>query len=128
MRFRFVALVTIAACALPVAGAGASREAKKGELAGIGAAILSEGLSCERYPPGTCELKVAVSSRNKRWAVVRLRATANGETTVNPESISLHSKGQGKRKRWRVISVGNGGGCGVPRRIRRDLHLICLPS
>ncbi len=27
--------------------------------------------------------------------------------------------------RWRVHQRGNGGGCGDPRAVRRDLHLAC---
>lgn len=126
MRPRLVALVTITALlAAGSAGAEASRVAKPGELAGIVAAIQARGLACEaNYPPGTCELKVVVSTRNKRWAAARLRPTFNGETTVTPADISLHRKG----RHWRVVSIGHGGGCNVPRKIRRDLHLICLPS
>jgi hypothetical protein len=129
MSSRLVALVTIlAVLAAGGAVADASRKAKRGESVAIALKLQAQGLDCARYPADTCILKVFVSTRNKRWAVARVRATINGESFVQPEDISLHSKGKRKRKHWRVVSIGHGGGCGVPQKIRRDLHLICLPS
>ncbi len=117
-----IAALVLAASAAP---AEASRKPRKGEAAKISATIAQARLSCEaRYPPGVCEATIRVSTRVKGWAAVRIRPLVNGESIVNPEDISLRRRGDG----WRIVVVGNGGGCGLPTKVKRDLHLICLPT
>ncbi|MFN2612319.1 MAG: hypothetical protein ABR536_02990, partial [Solirubrobacterales bacterium] len=97
----------------------------KREAANIFTALAAANKTCARYPAGSCKITFSVSEVNPRWAAAKIRADANGENTVVPETISLHRK-HPKGHFWTIHEVGNGGGCGVPRRPRRDLHLICL--
>lgn len=121
LRTAIVSLLLIAVCAAPVE---ASRNPSKKEAAAIGSVIAEAGLSCARYPPGVCKQAIRVSTKRVGWAAVRIRPEVNGESIVNPQDISLRHRGE----RWRIIEVGNGGGCGLPRKVKRDLHLICLPT
>jgi hypothetical protein len=122
---RATAIVIVLIGCVVVASAEANRPPKPAEAQEIFAVLEAEGLTCAaQYPPGTCRETIRVSTRNKRWAVVHIRPEENGETIVRAIDVSLHRDEAG----WRIHQVGNGGGCRVPRKPRRDLHLICLPS
>jgi hypothetical protein len=117
-----VALVALLVMALP---ASASRRPKPAELAGIISTLAVKGLTCAQYPAGTCQIHFRVSTVNSHWASAKVRPDLNGENIVKPLDIGLrrpHLKGGA----WEVKSIGNGGGCNVPKRPRRDLGLICL--
>lgn len=118
-----LALVVLAATALPAA---ASRRPTKKEVGRIYRALSAADKTCSRYPLGTCKIGFTVSDANPRWAVARIRADDNGENTVPPQTISLYRKHR-RGHFWVINQAGNGGGCGVPKRPRRDLGLICLP-
>lgn len=123
MRRGTAILVVVAGC-VGITSAEASRAPKPAETREIFAVLQAEGLTCAaQYPPGICRETIRISTRNKRWAVDHIRPEENGENIVQAIDISLHRGEAG----WRIHQVGNGGGCGVPRKPRRDLHLICLP-
>ena len=112
-------------CLLAPATAGASRAPRNGEGRAIFAALQTANLTCSRYPPESCQINFRVSTVNRRWASAKIRPMANGESQVMPQTISLrrvHPKGG----RYEVMDPGNGGGCSVPRKPRKDLGLICL--
>jgi hypothetical protein len=110
---------------LPAAVADAARAPKRSENNAIFSALQSANLTCSRYPPGSCQLNFRVSTVNGRWAAARIRPAENGESTVMPQTISLRRVHK-KTGRYEVMDTGNGGGCSVPRRPRKDLALICL--
>jgi hypothetical protein len=118
-----VALLLLAGTLAP--GADANRKPRPGERKAIYATLAAENLTCSRYQPGSCKLNFRISDVNNRWAAARIRPDVTGENTVMPVTISLHREKR-KGRRWKVRDVGNGGGCDVPRRPRRDLNLICL--
>ena len=112
----------LAVTALPAA-AVANRPATEAEAQAIEATLTARGLTCaSRYPPGTCREAIVVSTAKRHWAVARIRPDVNGENTVEPEDISLRLRAGA----WSIHQIGNGGGCDVPRKARRDLHLLCL--
>ncbi len=118
-----LALATAALLVLPTV-AGADRKPTRHEARALFAALTATNHTCTRYAPGTCKLDYRISEVNSHWAAARVRATANGETTVRPETISMHRKGKGRA--WAVNYAGDGGGCHMPKRPRNDLGLVCL--
>ncbi len=121
-RVVIFALVGLLVVAVPVS---AERRPKPGEVAGIYSTLAVQGLTCAQYQPGTCQIKFRVSTVNGRWASARIRPDLNGENTVMPADVALrrpHLKGGA----WEIKSIGNGGGCNMPKRPRHDLNLICL--
>jgi hypothetical protein len=115
-------LAVLVAIAMP-APATANRPAKPAEAEAIYATLAAGGLTCASlYPAGICREAIVISTAKRHWAVARIRPEENGENTVRPEDISLHLRGGV----WSVHQVGNGGGCHVPRKARRDLHLLCF--
>ena len=127
MKSRAIALVLVLLAAVALAApAAADRRPKPAELAGLLSTLAEKGLTCAQYPPGTCQIHFKVSTVNSRWAAARVRPDVNGENFVQPLDIGIrrpHRKGGA----WEVKSIGNGGGCNVPKRPRHDLGLICLP-
>jgi hypothetical protein len=124
VKARAVALA-LAALLVVAVPASANRRPKPSELTGIISALAEQGLTCAQYQPGTCQIHFRISTVNSRWASAKIRPDLNGENTVKPVDVGLrrpHRKGGA----WEVKSVGNGGGCNVPHRPRRDLGLICL--
>jgi hypothetical protein len=119
------AVLVCLCCLLPAAVADASRAPKRSETGAIFSALQTANLTCSRYPLGTCQLNFRVSTVNRRWAAARIRPTSNGESNVMPQTISLR-RVHPKAGRYEVMDTGNGGGCNVPRRPRKDLALICL--
>lgn len=117
-----LAIVALLAAALP---ASASRRPTKREAADILTALAAANKTCARFPADSCKLGFAVSEANPRWAVAKIRPSVNGENTVAPETISLYRKNRAGHF-WAVHEIGNGGGCNMPKRPRRDLHVICL--
>jgi hypothetical protein len=118
-----LALAILLAAAMP---ADAGRRPTKSETGRIYLALSAANKTCSRYPLGTCKIGFSVSEVNPRWAVARLRADTNGENIVPPQTISLYRKHR-RGHFWVVNQAGDGGGCGVPKRPRRDLNMICLP-
>jgi hypothetical protein len=125
MRARLTLLIVLALALIATGNASAARAPRNGEGAAIYAALRAANLTCSRYPAGSCKIGYRVSTVNGRWAAVRIRPTVNGESNVNPQTISLHRVHK-KKGRWAVMDTGNGGGCSVPKRPRFDLGLICL--
>ena len=124
MRARAIALA-LAGLLLLALPASAHRRPKPAELAGIISTLAEKGLTCAQYPAGTCQIHFRVSTVNSQWASAKVRPGLNGENTVKPLDVALrrpHHKGGA----WEIKSIGNGGGCNVPPRPRRDLGLICL--
>jgi hypothetical protein len=121
---RLLPAAIVALLLIPAAASG-DRKPRPGENAGIFAALQTANLTCARYPADTCQLNFRVSNVNRHWAAARIRPTVNGESSVLPQTISLRRKKK-RGGRWEVMDPGNGGGCSVPKRPRRDLRLICL--
>jgi hypothetical protein len=64
-----------------------------------------------------------VSTARRSWAAVYLRpAKKRYANEVQSDLASFHRR----QRIWRLHQVGNGGGCGVPRSVRRDLRLACF--
>jgi excisionase family DNA binding protein len=75
------------------------------------------------YPAGWARLAIRVSTVDHRWAAVYIRATKGHFRQVQPDAASLyHTQSHG----WVIHQIGNGGGCGLPRRVRADLQLYCV--
>ena len=74
------------------------------------------------YPAGWAHRTVRVSTVNRRWAAVEIVADPGHTGQVQPDVASMYRTRSG---RWIVHQPGNGGGCGVPRRVKEDLHLAC---
>jgi hypothetical protein len=125
MGRRLTTFALACACLLPATPAGASRPPRHAESIAIFAALQAANLTCSRYPVGSCQLNFRTSTVNVRWAAARIRPTDNGETNVMPQTISLRRLHK-RSGRYAVMDTGNGGGCNVPRRPRKDLGLICL--
>lgn len=129
MARRHRLLIFALALAIPLAAAlptAASRRPTMKEVGRIYLALSAADKTCSRYPVGTCKIGFAVSEVNPRWAVARLRADTNGENIVPPQTISLYRKHR-RGHYWVINLAGDGGGCGVPKKPRRDLNMICLP-
>lgn len=73
------------------------------------------GVSCAIWP-GSCHRKIKVSTKLETWAAAYITGPQ-----VQGDVASLHRK----HHKWHVHQVGNGGGCGVPRKVRKDLRLAC---
>lgn len=73
------------------------------------------------YPAGSYRFKVSVSTAARGWAAVLILPTGSGQG-VQPDVISARRVGPG---RWKQHQMGNGGGCHMPDRVRRDLGLYC---
>jgi hypothetical protein len=112
-----VAAIGLLSCAL-ASPADARRPPTKQERAAI---LRAAGNGCALYPPGSCRWVVRVSTARRGWAAVYIRPRRGQEGTVQPDVASLRRT----RGRWRVHQRGNGGGCGVPASVRRDLDLAC---
>lgn len=74
------------------------------------------------YPSGEARRTIRVSTVSARWAAVYITATRGHRDRVQSDVASMfHTKHHG----WVVHEEGNGGGCGVPRPVVRDLGLAC---
>jgi hypothetical protein len=113
--------VAVVVLALSVADADARRKPTEKERRAILRAVEQRG-GCSAYPPGSCHMVVRVSTVRHGWAAADIWARPGREGTVQPDVASVRHK----RGRWRVHQIGNGGGCGVPQAVRRDLRLRCL--
>lgn len=109
-----VALLALVAAA----PASASRPANPNETRLISAAL--NGIGCDFYEPGACEYRFRVSTKNQRWAAARIVARPHHPEVQEDIASLYHGKA-----RWRVHQAGNGGGCDVPKAVRKDLHLVC---
>jgi hypothetical protein len=102
--------------------ADARRKPTKGERTAILRALHGTNrFSCQGYPAGSCKEVVRVSTARKGWSAVYISPTKGNENTVQSDVASLKRR----NGRWRVHQIGNGGGCGVPRAVARDLKLAC---
>ncbi|ADB53602.1 hypothetical protein Cwoe_5194 [Conexibacter woesei DSM 14684] len=79
----------------------------------IRAAIRTYGAECVRFT-------TRMSLSDEDWAAV-LILPAESWCSVQPDVTTVRRDGPG----WRRHQYGNGGGCGVPRRVREDLRLAC---
>lgn len=113
-------LFAVALAGVFAAPALADRKATPGEREKIEPALTRAGFDCDIYPPGSCRLEIRISTENERWAGAYIRAR-HDDPQVQPEAGSLEHK----HHRWTVHQVGNGGGCNVPSRVAKDLHLEC---
>jgi len=96
-------------------------EASRAPTAAQRKAILQAGPG-NPYPPGWAHLKVRVSTVDSRWAAIYILANPGHKNQVQPDVASVfHSKHRG----WVDHQNGNGGGCGVPSQVKRDLSLAC---
>ena len=118
-----VALVALLVVALPASASGTA-EAGRARRDHLDPQCW-EGADLRPVPAGTCQIHFRISTVNSRWASAKVRPDLNGENIVKPLDVGLrrpHRKGGA----WEVKSIGNGGGCNVPKRPRHDLDLICL--
>jgi hypothetical protein len=106
--------------ALATPAADARRKPTKRERTAILRA-LHERAGCFAYPAGTCHEVVRVSTARKGWSAVYIRPTRGNENAVQSDVASLKRR----NGRWRIHQLGNGGGCGVPASVARDLQLAC---
>jgi hypothetical protein len=74
------------------------------------------------YPRGWAYRTVRVSTVSSHWAAVHIVANRGHENQVQPDVASMYRTRHGG---WIVHQSGNGGGCGVPRGVKADLHLAC---
>ena len=93
----------------------AARNPTKPEKKGIARALEREGFDCS-FVSGGCHRKIKVSTKKQTWAAAYISGSA-----VQPTSASI----QRKHHSWHVHQIGNGGGCGVPKKVRNDLKLAC---
>lgn len=112
-----VLLCAIALSLLHVSGASAARPASPHERA----AILRGAHLHLGYAPDSYRLVVRISTRSRHWAAIYIRPGAGHAGEVQSDVVSVRRV----RRGWRRHQVGNGGGCGVPRAVRRDLRLAC---
>ena len=116
----WVLSVCLLAGALVAPAADARRKPTKRERTAILAA-LHKRASCSIYPAGSCQEVVRVSTARKGWSAVYIGPKPGHDGEVQPDLASLKRR----NGRWRVYQLGNGGGCGVPRAVVRDLKLAC---
>jgi hypothetical protein len=121
---RRATIATLAVALIVSAGtvtADARRLPTKAERAAImrGADVRDYGGS---YPDGSYYYTVRVATAARGWAAVRILPTRAGRGLVQPDVISARRTGAGL---WKRHQVGNGGGCRMPERVRRDLGLYC---
>lgn len=116
----WVLSVCLLVSALVAPAADARRKPTKRERTAILRA-LHERAGCFAYPAGTCHEVVRVATVRMGWSAVYIRPTRGNESAVQSDVASLKRR----NGRWRVHQLGNGGGCGVPRAVVRDLKLAC---
>ena len=115
------ALAVLLALVVVLAAAG-SADARRVPTAKERTAILgTTALGCGDYPAGSCRFAVRISTVHRGWAAVYIRPRSGWENTVQSDVASMRRRSG----RWRQYQLGNGGGCGVPTDVRRDLMLAC---
>lgn len=95
----------------------------KDSLAALREIAKENGVSCAIYRPGSCQVEVRISKIDPSWGASYIgpRPGYNGEVQPDKASFRRSSAGQ-----WKVVQIGNGGGCEVPQPIRDELNLGCL--
>ena len=123
MRRRGAGLCLVAVIlAGSVAQSDARRNATKSERAAILRAVNHYMNPCDAYRTGRCVEIVRVSTVRSSWSAVYIRPARRAyRAEVQSGDASVH-RVDGK---WRLHQLGNGGGCGVPASVRRDLSLKC---
>jgi hypothetical protein len=111
-----VSVVSLGAVATADARRPPTTKERAAILRGVGASF-----GCGLYPAGSCRLVVRVSTVRPGWAAVYLRPRRGYEDMVQRDVASVRRR----NGRWRAHQVGNGGGCGVPNGVKRDLRLAC---
>jgi hypothetical protein len=109
------ASLIIAVLLIAVATSNAARNPTKPEKRKIARVLERKGFDCS-FVAGGCHRKIKVSTKLETWAAAYIRGSG-----VQGAVASLHRKNH----KWRVHQIGNGGGCGVPRKVRKDLKLAC---
>lgn len=94
----------------------ADRAPKPPERAKIVRALEGK-FDCDLFPGASCNRKLRVSTKSQRWAA----AYIDGKD-VQPAVASLERSNH----RWKIHQIGNGGGCDVPEKVVKDLHLACF--
>lgn len=112
-RVNLIALATVLAAALPAQAARAPNARER-------AAILRVAPH-PAYRHGTYRRVVRVSTVSVAWAAVYIAPTRGHAREVQADVASFSRR----RGRWHLHQVGNGGGCHMPRAVRRDLRLAC---
>lgn len=102
--------------------AEARRKATPTERAQILRVVNGGQNPCRIYPAGRCSQVVRISTVRPSWAAVYLRASKPAYRDQVQEDVGSLRRIDGT---WRVHQIGNGGGCGVPASVRRDLDLEC---
>jgi len=122
IRREIVVGIVVAVSLIVASVAVADRAPNRVERAGILEALNLEGRGpdCGTYPPGSCRIYVRVSTADSHWAAVFIGPSGK-QKFVQPDVATVHLR----RGKWSVHQVGNGGGCGVPGRVQRDLRLAC---
>ncbi len=94
----------------------AARNPSKHEKKGIVKALQREGFDCRFVATGSCHRKIKVSTKRQTWAAAYISGSQ-----IQGDVASLHRK----HHKWHLHQLGNGGGCGVPKQVRRELKLAC---
>jgi hypothetical protein len=119
------ALRTLAAAliVLTLLAAGSAQAARKPTTKDRRAIVAAVKLPSLTYPKGSYYLVVRVSTAHskRRWAAVYIRPHFDYQDVVQQDVASVVRR----RGKWRAHQIGNGGGCGVRRAVRRDLKLDC---
>ena len=112
----WICLLTLAAVTLVAQVADGSRRARHAERK----AMIREA-GRPPYPRSWYRLRTRVSTVNRHWGAVYVTGRKGHRRYVQPDVTSLRRR----HGHWRVHQQGNGGGCDVPRGVRRDLGLAC---
>ena len=111
-------LLAALAAALPIGNASADRKPNDREKSKLVAVFDRAGFSCDVFPEARCHRRLRVSTVNERWAAAYIRGDED-------EVQFAEASAKRKNHRWRVVQIGNGGGCDAPKPVRRDLGLGC---
>lgn len=116
MRKVVIVAVSLGLVVLLIAGASeAARNPTKPEKHKIARVLERHGFDCS-FVAGSCHRKIKVSTKRQTWAAAYISGSQ-----VQGDVASLHRK----HHKWHVHQIGNGGGCGVPSKVRDDLKLAC---
>jgi len=111
-----VAVLLSIALLLVASASEAARNPTKTEKHKIRPVLDRNGVSCSAWPGLRCHRKIKISTKRQTWAAAYITGRQ-----VQGDVASLHRK----HHKWRVHQIGNGGGCGVPSKVRADLKLAC---
>lgn len=116
------AAMATAILATSLTPADARRKATTVERVAILRVVHAKQNACRFYPAGHCSELVRISTVRTSWAAVYVRPSRPAYRHEVQSDVGSLRRVDGK---WRLHQIGNGGGCGVPASVRRDLSLEC---